>query len=84
MNGFDCKVTDQVIALQIGQFLLDDFLLSQEDHRYIICTQPRRISAVAVAQRVADERDEKVGLSVGYQVIFNQAFIFKHHSRVLL
>ncbi|KAJ1918463.1 helicase [Tieghemiomyces parasiticus] len=34
----------------------------------IICTQPRRISAVGVAQRVAQERCEKLGLTVGYAV----------------
>ncbi|CAK9152113.1 unnamed protein product [Ilex paraguariensis] len=34
----------------------------------IICTQPRRISAMAVAERVAAERGEKLGESVGYKV----------------
>merc|ERR1711871_1865781 len=34
----------------------------------IICTQPRRISAISVAERVATERGETAGLSVGYQV----------------
>ncbi|KAJ7527492.1 hypothetical protein O6H91_16G057600 [Diphasiastrum complanatum] len=34
----------------------------------IICTQPRRISAVSVAERVAAERGEEIGDSVGYQV----------------
>ena len=34
----------------------------------IICTQPRRISAVGVADRVADERAERVGNTVGYQI----------------
>ena len=32
----------------------------------IICTQPRRISAIGLAERVANERDEKVGGVVGY------------------
>ena len=31
-------------------------------------TQPRRISAVGVADRVADERAERVGNTVGYQI----------------
>lgn len=31
-------------------------------------TQPRRISAVSVAERVADERNERVGGVVGYQI----------------
>ncbi|KAG7300118.1 hypothetical protein JYU34_015660 [Plutella xylostella] len=34
----------------------------------ILCTQPRRISAVSVAERVAYERMEKIGQSVGYQI----------------
>ncbi|XP_024401897.1 DExH-box ATP-dependent RNA helicase DExH3 [Physcomitrium patens] len=34
----------------------------------VICTQPRRISAVSVAERVAAERGENIGESVGYQV----------------
>ncbi|XP_052179750.1 DExH-box ATP-dependent RNA helicase DExH3-like [Diospyros lotus] len=34
----------------------------------IICTQPRRISAMAVAERVAAERGESLGESVGYKV----------------
>lgn len=34
----------------------------------IICTQPRRISAISVAQRVAQERGEHLGNSVGYQI----------------
>ncbi|KAI6683460.1 hypothetical protein NL676_029373 [Syzygium grande] len=34
----------------------------------IICTQPRRISAMAVSERVASERGEQLGESVGYKV----------------
>ncbi len=34
----------------------------------IICTQPRRISAIAVAERVALERMEDIGDSVGYSI----------------
>ena len=34
----------------------------------LICTQPRRISAVGVAERVAQERAESIGESVGYQI----------------
>lgn len=32
----------------------------------IICTQPRRISAMAVSERVAAERGEKLGESVSF------------------
>lgn len=34
----------------------------------IICTQPRRISAMSVAERVATERGERCGQTVGYQI----------------
>ncbi|KAJ7970316.1 putative ATP-dependent RNA helicase [Quillaja saponaria] len=34
----------------------------------IICTQPRRISAMSVSERVAAERGEKLGESVGFKV----------------
>eukprot|EP00850_Spirogloea_muscicola_P007664 SM000039S14494 [mRNA] locus=s39:452616:460352:- [translate_table: standard] len=34
----------------------------------IVCTQPRRISAISVAERVASECGEEVGELVGYQV----------------
>ena len=34
----------------------------------VFCTQPRRISALSVADRVAAERGEKVGQTVGYQI----------------
>lgn len=54
---------------QVPQFILDQHLQSRDIHLCnIICTQPRRISAIAVAQRVADERAEKLGNSVGYQI----------------
>ena len=38
------------------------------DSARIVCTQPRRISAITVAQRVAEERGEALGKSVGYQI----------------
>ena len=34
----------------------------------MICTQPRRLSAISVSERVASERGERVGQTVGYQV----------------
>ena len=57
---------------QVPQILLDDFTLRKQGSRCnIICTQPRRIAAISVAQRVAKERGESVGDSVGYQVRFD-------------
>jgi ATP-dependent helicase HrpA len=36
------------------------------------CTQPRRIAARAVASRVAEELQTRIGAAVGYQVRFNE------------
>lgn len=54
---------------QIPQFILDASLNGPaEQVANIICTQPRRISAISVAERVAQERAERLGNSVGYQI----------------
>lgn len=54
---------------QIPQFILDNSLNGPPERvANIICTQPRRISAISVAERVAKERAERVGLTVGYQI----------------
>ncbi|XP_059143373.1 putative ATP-dependent RNA helicase DHX57 [Physella acuta] len=53
---------------QVPQFLLDAALMQRDFNTNIVCTQPRRISAMSVAQRVANERAEKLGRSVGYNV----------------
>jgi len=34
------------------------------------CTQPRRIAAISIARRIAEELDEDLGQSVGYQIRF--------------
>jgi ATP-dependent helicase HrpA len=35
------------------------------------CTQPRRIAAVTIAARIAEERGEPLGRSVGYKIRFD-------------
>ncbi|XP_040397034.1 3'-5' RNA helicase YTHDC2 isoform X2 [Cygnus olor] len=52
---------------QIPQFLLDDCHKNGIPCR-IFCTQPRRLAAISVAERVAAERREKIGQTVGYQI----------------
>ncbi|XP_053330262.1 3'-5' RNA helicase YTHDC2 [Spea bombifrons] len=52
---------------QIPQFLLDDCYKNCIPCR-IFCTQPRRLAAIAVAERVAAERGEKIGQTIGYQI----------------
>nr|XP_054758550.1 putative ATP-dependent RNA helicase DHX57 [Lytechinus pictus] len=54
---------------QVPQFILDASLQGKGlDVSNIICTQPRRISATAVADRVAKERTTRLGDVVGYQI----------------
>ena len=56
-------------STQIPQYLLEDYIGKDKGGSCnIICTQPRRISAVGLATRVAAERSEKVGSTVGYSV----------------
>lgn len=56
---------------QIPQFILDDYINSgQGAFCNVVVTQPRRISATSVAERIAVERNESVGQSVGYSVRF--------------
>lgn len=56
---------------QLPQLILDDWIMRGDGAKCnIVCTQPRRIAAISVAERVAKERGEQVGDSVGYQVRF--------------
>ena len=53
---------------QVPQYLIDD-AWGNGRGATIMCTQPRRISAVTVSERVANERGENIGAgSVGYQI----------------
>jgi small subunit ribosomal protein S24e len=66
---------------QIPQLIFDDWIKRGEGSRCnIICTQPRRIAAISVAERVAAERGERVGMSVGYQVRFEAKLPTDHGS----
>ena len=56
-------------STQSVQFILDDLIQRGfGEHANIICTQPRRISALGLADRVADERCGRVGEEVGYAI----------------
>ncbi|KAI4172524.1 MAG: hypothetical protein LQ346_008593, partial [Caloplaca aetnensis] len=56
-------------STQSVQFILDDMIQRQLGSCVnIICTQPRRISALGLADRVSDERCMKVGDEVGYAI----------------
>jgi hypothetical protein len=56
-------------STQVPQFVLDACLAGgRGSTTSIVCTQPRRISAIGLAERVASERAEECGRSVGYSV----------------
>ncbi|KAF0692630.1 Aste57867_16306 [Aphanomyces stellatus] len=52
-------------STQIPQFLLD---AHGGAAGRVVVTQPRRISAITLAQRIADERDVALGTDVGYAI----------------
>ena len=53
---------------QIPKFCLE---AGQGTKAMIGCTQPRRIAAITVARRIAEELNENMGQSVGYKIRFN-------------
>lgn len=66
---------------QVPQYILDDYLETGHGAECCIAvTQPRRISAVSVAERVASERAEMLGNSVGYSVRFDTVLPRSHAS----
>jgi len=54
-------------STQIPQYILEE-LLREGKRGTILVTQPRRISAITLADRVSQERCEYTGESVGYQI----------------
>lgn len=54
---------------QIPQFVCYDDMPHIEG-KVVACTQPRRVAAMSVAKRVADEMDVELGEEVGYSIRF--------------
>ncbi|CAK9324402.1 unnamed protein product [Citrullus colocynthis] len=52
---------------QVPQFLLD-YMWGKGETCKIVCTQPRRISAISVSERISYERGENVGSDIGYKI----------------
>ncbi|KAK9904571.1 hypothetical protein M0R45_000593 [Rubus argutus] len=57
---------------QIPQFVLEavDRESSDKSRKMIACTQPRRVAAMSVSRRVAEEMDVTIGEEVGYSIRF--------------
>jgi len=56
-------------STQVPQFLLDHYIEANRGSEVnILVTQPRRISAISLCERVAAERCEEVGQTVGYSI----------------
>lgn len=70
-------------STQIPQFLLDDALArGRGDVTRIICTQPRRISAISLAERVARERNGQDPKEVGHAIRFDSSFDAKRSKLI--
>ncbi|KAN0037287.1 hypothetical protein ACTFIV_002628 [Dictyostelium citrinum] len=78
----ECIKNNQIIIImgdtgcgkttQIPQFVIEDMIDSgHAPYCNIVMTQPRRISVLGAAERMAYERLEKVGDTVGYQIRFD-------------
>ncbi|KAG6813786.1 hypothetical protein H0H92_007198 [Tricholoma furcatifolium] len=66
---------------QIPQLILDSFIKDGEGAKCnVVCTQPRRLAAISVADRVAKERGEQLGKTIGYQVRFEAKLPEEHGS----
>eukprot|EP00927_Polykrikos_kofoidii_P050023 TRINITY_DN43988_c0_g1_i1.p1 TRINITY_DN43988_c0_g1~~TRINITY_DN43988_c0_g1_i1.p1 ORF type:complete len:1074 (+),score=197.91 TRINITY_DN43988_c0_g1_i1:112-3222(+) len=62
---------------QVPQYILDDIGTGL---KAIVVAQPRRLAAITVAQRVAAERGEALGQSVGYAVRFDAVWPRPHNG----
>lgn len=64
-----CAETGAGKTTQCPQYILEQALMDgRGDSVHILCTQPRRVAAVSVAERVAEEMCDQLGKAVGYQI----------------
>lgn len=55
---------------QICQFIAEAGYT--QNNKMVACTQPRRVAAMSVARRVAEEMDVVLGEEVGYSIRFEE------------
>lgn len=57
------------VCCKIPQWCLE-WVRARYAKKAVACTQPRRVAAMSVAQRVAEEMDVCLGQEVGYSIRF--------------
>ena len=56
---------------QIPQFVVEaGYTAGASAGKCVACTQPRRVAAMSVSRRVAEEMDVEIGQEVGYNIRF--------------
>ncbi|CAN7937110.1 unnamed protein product [Ixodes hexagonus] len=69
---------------QVPQFIFEEFINRDEGASCnIVVTQPRRISAISMATRIAKERGEELGESVGFQVRLSKELLCRRGGILL-
>ncbi|CAG9798816.1 unnamed protein product [Chironomus riparius] len=66
-------------STQVPQYIFDDCKARHQDAKILI-SQPRKIAAITLAQRVAHERGMTLGTVVGYQVGLNKCIDLTEES----
>lgn len=70
--NYACLICN-ALCFQIPQFVLEAVELESPDKKrkmMVACTQPRRVAAMSVSRRVAEEMDVTLGEEVGYSIRF--------------
>ena len=74
-SGKSTRTCSILISLELPQILLNAGYGSLEPKKSIVITQPRKLSAISLAQRVSQERGSRLGVPVGYSVRWKEVGI---------